>query len=97
MHGKEGWGKVRSSNSDVDYSCRLQRREEDVEEPEDDENGAADVLGDGRTAELCAHEEAAQHQDGDSDDGGDGVEDDAKAERTRRHVEVRALCHGEKR
>ncbi len=61
----------------------LQGWEKDVEKPHEDQDGKGDPFEDGRTSQFGLAEEAdvpPGHEDGDGDDGRDGVQRNAEAQ-----------------
>ena len=72
----------------------LEGGEENVEEPHEDEDGEGDPPEDGWTSEFGLAEEAdvsPGHEDGDGDDGRDGVQRNAEAQVTGLHFKLLIL------
>ena len=75
----------------------LERREQNIEEPQADQEGARDVLGGDGAAQLRLAEEgqgAAEHENNYGSYGGYGVQHDAEAQRSSFDFERRSLKEG---
>lgn len=76
----------------LDVTVGLQRREEDVEEPQADEEHRGQDLGSPRATQLAADlRPPPVHQRGHADEGEDGEERDGEGQRARVHPELVAF------
>ena len=75
----------------ADKSVGLEDAEDDVEHPEEEEEGSWEVLGYPGTTQLRISkdgEEPPGHEEGDGGDGTAGVDDDTEGESPRVHLEA---------
>lgn len=76
----------------LDVAVGLQRREHDVHEPQAEEQGGGQDLGDSGPAQLAPDGGPAPvHEHGDADEGEDGEERDGEGQSPRVHLELLAL------
>lgn len=77
----------------LDVAVRLQRREDDVHQPQAEEQAGSQDFRNTRPAELPADGwPAPVDQDGDADESKDGEERDGEGQRSRVHPELLALA-----
>ena len=80
------WVKCLEGTADV--SVALEDAEDDVEQPEEEEEGSWERLGQLGTAQLCLAEDGEEppgHEEEDGGDGTAGVDDDTEGQSTGLH------------
>ena len=77
---------VKGLERTVDVSVTLEDTEDDVEQPEEEEEGSWEELGHPGTAQLRLPEDGEEppgHEEGDGGDGTEGVDDDTEGQSPR--------------
>lgn len=85
---KEKAAAAAAASKATDVAVGLERRQDDIRQPQAEEQAGSGRLGQWRSAEFSADVGSAPiHEDGDADEGEDGEEGDGESQRSRVHPE----------